>query len=136
MSTKKCIFCGAPADLLCDCHLGWERKRGQIEKECPQLLCAPSNRIPRKYRKVHTCDAPICSACAVSSGTLHINSRVFAFSDSIDYCPGHDFGTLRHEITGLQTEAMRSAWRAKALAQRRARFGHQDQIEMFGEAAR
>lgn len=37
---------------------------------------------------------------------------------------------------GMQAEAMRSAWRAKALAQRRARFGHQDQIEMFGEAAR
>ena len=136
MTAKKCIFCGGKADRLCDCNLGWERMRGQIKADAPNLLIARSDFVPLKFRKIHTCDAPICSACAVSSGTLHISARAFAFSDSIDYCPGHDFGTLRREITGLQAESMRSAWRAKAFAQRRARFGHQDQIEMFGEAAR
>jgi hypothetical protein len=131
MTAKKCIFCGATADLLCDSKLGWERMREQIRKEAPNLLIARSEFVPLKYRVVHTCDAPLCRACAVCDGIFHARGKGFAFSDSVDYCPGHDFGTLRREITGIEADAMRVAWKAKALASRGLKALSQSQPDMF-----
>lgn len=112
-SMSKCIVCGGKADLLCDSKLGWERKRGEIDKEAPTLRVIRSEAVPVRYRAIHTCDAPLCRACAVPSGSFIAHFKGGrTVADSIDYCPGHDFGTLRREITGLQAEAMRRDWRA------------------------
>ena len=126
MSAKKCIFCGGKADTLCDTALGWERKRGKMEKEAPNLLSCDTWGVPKRYRLLHTCDAPLCQACAVPQGAVHIRLRYAgSFSDSIDYCPGHGFGDRRTEITGLQAEAMRARWRAQARQERqRLEPGH------------
>lgn len=114
MTAKRCLFCGGKADLFCDSHLGWERKRGAMAKEVPNLITTPSWGVPLRYRLVHTCDASMCSACAVPNGVAHFRlHNAGTFIESIDYCPGHDFGTLRREITGLQAQAMRAAWRAQ-----------------------
>lgn len=109
-----CIFCGGKADLLCDSKLGWERKRGAMEKEAPNLRTIRPENVPIRYRAIHTCDAPLCRACAVPDGIFHVRMKHRSFSESIDYCPGHDFGTLRREITGLQAQVMRAQWRAAA----------------------
>ncbi|EPD41129.1 MULTISPECIES: hypothetical protein [Delftia] len=119
MTARKCLFCGGKAELLCDTWLGWERKRAELEKKAPHLLAAPSHAIPIRYRAVHTCDAPLCQACVHSAGTMFFRMRGHgSWAESIDYCPGHDSGDRRTEITGLQAEAMRARWRAGALARR------------------
>lgn len=112
MTAKKCIVCGGKADLLCDSWLGWERKRGEMQAEAPNLLAMRSSAVPIRYRTVHTCDAPLCRACAVHAGTMFIRFRNGPHGvDTTDYCPGHGRGDRRTEITGLQAEAMRAAWR-------------------------
>lgn len=119
MTAKKCIFCGGKADLLCDSRLGWERKRGQMEQEVPGLRALRSEAVPVRYRAIHTCDAPLCRACAVPAGWFMVHFRSGrAVADTTDYCPGHDFGTARREITGLEAEAMRQEWRRKAALRR------------------
>lgn len=129
----KCIVCGAKADLLCDHHLGWERKRGQMEKEVPNLALFESHNVPMRYRKVHTCDAPLCSACAVSSGVMHVRMRSGSFMESIDYCPGHPtFGTLLVELTGLQADAIRAEWRARHRKERERQENNEAQPDLFG----
>lgn len=132
----KCIFCGAPADLLCDSHLGWERMRGQMEKEAPNLVGIRHECVPMRYRLVHTCDAPLCRACAVSGGTVHAHLRSgTSIHESIDYCPGHGFGTMRRELTGLEAEAIRAEWRARARRQRETSVMAEGQPDMFGGEA-
>ena len=127
---SKCIFCGGKADLLCDSKLGWERKRGEMERDAPSLLPLRSDAVPVRYRVIHTCDAPLCRACAVQAGYFHIHIRNgAALSESTDYCPGHNFGTLRREITGLQAQAIRKAWRDIATA--RWKRPAQDQPGLF-----
>lgn len=122
----KCIFCGGKADLLCDSWLGWERKRGQMEVEAPNLLMIRSTAVPIRYRHVHTCDAPLCRACAVSAGHMFIRLRNGPhLVETTDYCPGHGRGNRRAEITGLEAEAMRKAWRAQALTRRDGSPAHQ-----------
>lgn len=123
MTVKKCLFCGGKADLLCDSWLGWERKRGELQAEAPNLLTTPSWGVPIRYRHVHTCDAPLCRACAVPAGSFVVRLRHRGtFYETVDYCPGHGGrnggGDRRTEITGLQAEAMRATWRAQAARQR------------------
>lgn len=132
MSAKpKCIHCGAPATLLCDSALGWERLRGQLAKDAPGLLNAPSHDIPIKYRLLHTCDAQLCSACAVNAGGMHFRLRHHgAFSDTTDYCPGHDRGELRTEITGIQAQAKRAAWKSQVAGKRES--AEAGQADLFG----
>ena len=115
---SKCIFCGGKATLLCDSNLGWERKRGAMAKEAPTVKLLHASCVPLRYRMVHKCDAPLCEACAIPDGVMHIRTKMASFSDSIDYCPGHGFGTLVREINGLQAEQIRSKWRASARANR------------------
>lgn len=118
MNNKKCIFCGGRAGLLCDSFLGWQRKTGAMEREAPNLRMLRADDVPQKYRLFHTCDAPLCEACTSSHGAVHFKFRTGHLIDSIDFCPGHDFGSLA-EITGLQAEAMRAKWRASARAKLR-----------------
>lgn len=132
MSSKICIFCGGKADLLCDSHLGWERKRGEIEQNAPNLKFISSGAVPLRYRVIHTCDAPICRACAVPQGMMHVRMKHAAFSDSIDYCPGHGFGDLRTEITGLKAQALRKQWRDSVKARQGA--GIANQVDLFDGA--
>lgn len=119
MAGKKCIFCGGKAELLCDSWLGWERMRGAMEAEAPNLLTCQAWGVPIRYRHVHTCDAPLCRCCAVPAGSFIVRIRHRGtFYETRDYCPGHDGrnggGDRRREITGLQAQAMRAQWRAKA----------------------
>ncbi|WP_084679428.1 hypothetical protein [Curvibacter lanceolatus] len=116
MTAKKCLFCGAAASLLCDSWIGWERKRGELAKEAPNLLTVPSYLVPIKYRTRHTCDAQLCSACAVPGGKFHATTSYGVFFDSYDYCPGHSRGNLRREISGLQAQAIRTEWKAQVRA--------------------
>lgn len=132
MSTKKCIFCGGKADTLCDTALGWERKRGQMEKEAPGLLGCAAWGVPMRYRLLHTCDAPLCRACAVLKGGMFVRLRNRpGFYDSIDYCPGHDRGNSRDEITGLQADAMRARWLAQARNERQKQEPGYAQLGLF-----
>ena len=135
MTATKCIFCGGKATLLCDTNLGWERMRGKLEKEAPNLMSCASWGVPLRYRLTHKCDAALCEACAVPQGVMHVRLRYAgSFSDSIDYCPGHNFGTLRVELTGLQAEAMRSSWRAAARGERDKKAPGYAQKELFTES--
>lgn len=129
-----CLFCGAnKAELLCDHWIGWERKRGLLAKEAPHLLDAPSHLVPIRYRLRHTCDAPLCLACANSTGTMFIRTRHEAFSESVDYCPvpGNERGNLRTEITGLQAQAIRAKWRASVRASREQQEEAPRQLGLF-----
>ena len=133
----KCAFCGGKAELLCDSWLGWERMRGKMQAEAPNLLLLKSGEVPIRYRAVHTCDTSLCRACATPAGGMFVRLRNGPrFRDSIDYCPGHDRGDRRREITGLEAEAMRTRWRASARAERERRDPAQQQVELFpGERA-
>jgi hypothetical protein len=115
----KCSFCGGKADLLCDSWLGWESMRGKMQAEAPNLRLADQRHVPQRFRAIHTCDAPLCRACATPGGTFiaHFKGGRMVH-DSWDFCPGHGRGSLRTEITGLQAQAMRAAWRAKAAIHR------------------
>lgn len=129
-----CLFCGAnTAELLCDHWIGWERKRGLLAKEAPHLLDAPSHLIPIRYRLRHTCDTPLCLACANSTGTMFIRTRHKVFSESMDYCPvpGHERGYLRTEITGLQAQSIRAKWRASIRASREQHEETPRQLGLF-----
>lgn len=128
----KCLFCGGKADLLCDSWIGWERKRGQMDLEAPTLRMLRSEAVPLRYRTVHTCDAPLCRACAHPAGGMFVRLRNRpGFYESIDYCPGHDRGDRRTEITGLQAEAWRAKWRAAV----RGSMPDPRQPDLFGAAA-
>lgn len=130
----KCLFCGGKADLLCDSWIGWERKRDTPDGENVAKL--PSYTVPIKYRVVHTCDAPLCRACASQAGGMFVRLRNRpGFYESIDYCPGHDSGDRRTEITGLQAEAWRRKWRlAVSLHRVRGTVPSPKQFNLFGDA--
>lgn len=113
----KCLFCGGKATLLCDSYLGWERKRGEMRKDGHAgFLAGPGYSVPLRYRTRHTCDAPLCVACATPAGVMFVRMKCVSFSESTDYCPGHGFGDTRAEITGMQAEAIRANWRASVRA--------------------
>lgn len=110
---SKCLFCGGKASLLCDSYIGWERKRGEMQADgYDGVAFGPGYLVPIKYRTRHTCDAALCIACSKTAGVMHVRMKHNSFSESIDYCPGHGFGSLRTEITGMQAQAIRAKWRA------------------------
>lgn len=131
MAAKECLFCGGKADLLCDSKLGWERARGDISAEAPHLLTAPSHEIPVRYRRIHTCDAALCRACAVAGGWTHFHFKSGPFIETIDYCPGHEQVDMRIEITVFVADCMRAKWRAKACAARGDGVQDSSQLDMF-----
>lgn len=132
MTRATCLFCGGKGALLCDTFIGWERKRGEMKKDHLGMLEGSGYQVPLRYRMRHTCDAQLCTACAVPAGVMFVRMRHCSFAESRDYCPGHGWGTLREEITGLQAQAFRSRWRATARATRlQNEPGYADQIGLF-----
>lgn len=132
MAALKCLFCGAKAFLLCDSYIGWERKRGEMRKDGYEGVAeGPGYSVPLRYRVRHTCDASLCSACATPAGVMFVRMRHMSFAETRDYCPGHGFGDLLHEITGLQADAFRSRWRATVRAARQLADPQQAQIGLF-----
>lgn len=77
MKNEPCMFCGAPSTLLCDGYLGYPPKtENGLEFIDP-------------YHP-YTCDAPLCSACAVQQGKVHIcgwGKRAGCRIETIDHCP-------------------------------------------------
>lgn len=117
MAKTICAYCGGEAELLCDYRLGWERLRTKMRQEVPHLAAMPSHNVPLRYRHVHTCDTPLCHACAKRDGTIWICVSGRGFHDSIDHCPDHSsHGTGLREITGLEARLLRQRWVAKAKA--------------------
>lgn len=107
---SRCLFCGEPATLLCDHAIGWERLRLDMPMS---LREARSEAVPIRWRKIHTCDAALCEACAVRAGRMHVNMRPRHLWITTDYCPGHQRGELR-EVTALHAQAWRARWRLAA----------------------
>lgn len=133
MAKPICAYCGGQAELLCDYRLGWERLRTKMRQEAPNLAVLPGHSVPLRYRQVHTCDTPLCHACAKHSGPIFLCLRGgHGFSDSIDYCPDHDgHGTSRVEITGLQARLLRQRWTANAKTRWQKRELSAEQVPLF-----
>ena len=132
MTRAACLFCGGKASLLCDSYLGWERKRGEMQADgYDGVVEGPGYLVPIKYRTRHTCDASLCIACAIPRGMMFVSMKNCGFAESIDYCPGHGFGNLREEITGLQAQAIRAKWRAAAREARQQADPQSAQIGLF-----
>lgn len=133
MAKPICAYCGGQAELLCDYRLGWERLRTKMRQEAPNLAVLPGYSVPLRYRQVHTCDTPLCHACAKHSGPIFIClSGAAGFSDSIDYCPDHEgYGTSRVEITGLQARLLRQRWTANAKTRWQKRELSAEQVPLF-----
>lgn len=73
MKKSVCMFCGAPATLLCDGIIGWdanEDKHGHMTK----------------CRGMFTCDAPLCRNCATWHGNIFIDGKI-RMMDTRDLCP-------------------------------------------------
>lgn len=75
MKKEACMFCGAPATLLCDGRLGYSPK---VLDE--QEIIDPLH--------PYTCDAPMCRSCTVQLAKMHICSRGKGCRiETVDYCP-------------------------------------------------
>lgn len=74
MKKQSCIFCGAPATLLWDGHLGYPPSQHQPECISPF--------------EPYTCDAPMCRQCATLKSTMHICRRRGGCTvETVDHCP-------------------------------------------------
>lgn len=80
MKSDVCLFCGAPASLLCDGHLGYPPATPDQEHHAFNGL---------DLFRPFTCDAPMCRSCAELSAryTLCRRNKGCHF-DTVDYCPG------------------------------------------------
>lgn len=74
MKKQTCIFCGEPATLLCDGHLGYPPSQQQPEYISPL--------------EPYTCDAPMCRQCATLKKTIHICRRGGGgcIQETVDHC--------------------------------------------------
>ncbi|QKT18942.1 hypothetical protein HPG84_14805 [Salmonella enterica] len=73
MNKSVCLFCGAPATLLCDGIIGWDadgNKHGHMTR----------------CRGMFTCDAPVCRSCATWHGNIFIDGKI-RMMDTRDLCP-------------------------------------------------
>ena len=133
MAKTICAYCGGEAELLCDYRLGWERLRTKMRQEAPNLAVLPGHSVPLRYRQVHTCDTPLCHACAKHSGPIFLCLRGgHGFSDSIDYCPDHEgHGKGFTEISGLQARLLRQRWAARAKARWQKHVPSAEQVPLF-----
>lgn len=72
--SRKCMFCGGEAELLCDgviCYIGERDDRGLLSK----------------FSSAYTCDAPMCVNCSTFHGNIHWHKGSRGGFDSVDYCP-------------------------------------------------
>lgn len=74
MKKQNCLFCGAPATLFCDGHIGYPPNEDQPKCISPF--------------EPYTCDAPMCQHCATLKSTMHIcRRRGGCIVETIDHCP-------------------------------------------------
>ncbi|HFW5273277.1 TPA: hypothetical protein ACJG01_003621 [Salmonella enterica subsp. salamae serovar 21:z10:[z6]] len=73
MKKSVCMFCGAPATLLCDGIIGWDAD----EDELGHMT---------KCRGMFTCDAPVCRSCATWHGNIFFDGKI-RMMDTRDLCP-------------------------------------------------
>ncbi|EHJ7195384.1 TPA: hypothetical protein R3873_004029 [Salmonella enterica subsp. enterica serovar Saintpaul] len=73
MKKSVCMFCGAPATLLCDGIIGWDAD----EDELGHMT---------KCRGMFTCDAPVCRNCATWHGNIFFDGKI-RMMDTRDLCP-------------------------------------------------
>ncbi|HGB6110264.1 TPA: hypothetical protein ACIVVX_004964 [Salmonella enterica subsp. enterica serovar Thompson] len=73
MKKPVCMFCGAPATLLCDGIIGWDAD----EDEHGHMT---------KCRAMFTCDAPVCRNCATWHGNIFFDGKI-RMMDTRDLCP-------------------------------------------------
>jgi len=71
--SKNCLFCGAPAELLCDGIIGWDADEDE-------------NGMMEKCRGMFTCDAPMCRSCATWHGNIFFRGKAGGM-ETRDYCP-------------------------------------------------
>lgn len=77
---NQCLYCGAPATLLCDGHLGYPDATPEEAYRAFKGL---------DLLRPYTCDAPMCASCAQNDGRYIMCSRGRGCrSDTFDYCPG------------------------------------------------
>lgn len=73
MKKPVCMFCGAPATLLCDGIIGWDAD----EDEHGHMT---------KCRAMFTCDAPVCRNCVTWHGNIFFDGKI-RMMDTRDLCP-------------------------------------------------
>ncbi len=73
MKKPVCMFCDAPATLLCDGIIGWDAD----EDELGHMT---------KCRGMFTCDAPVCRNCATWHGNIFFDGKI-RMMDTRDLCP-------------------------------------------------
>lgn len=73
MKKSVCMFCGAPATLLCDGIIGWDADEGE-------------HGHMTKCRGMFTCDAPVCRNCATWHGNIFFDGKI-RMMDTRDLCP-------------------------------------------------
>nr|WP_302443986.1 hypothetical protein [Hafnia alvei] len=74
MKKQSCMFCGAPATLLCDGVIGYD-----ADEDINGMMTG----MPRK---IHTCDAPMCRDCAAWQGNIFWHGPSSGM-DTKDHCP-------------------------------------------------
>jgi hypothetical protein len=78
--TEACLFCGKPATLLCDGHLGYPPAKPDQERRAYNGM---------DLLQPYTCDAPMCRECARLSASFILCRRgKGCIPDTVDYCPG------------------------------------------------
>lgn len=73
MKKALCMFCGAPATLLCDGIIGWDADEDK-------------HRHMTKCRGMFTCDAPVCRNCTTWHGNIFFDGKI-RMMDTRDLCP-------------------------------------------------
>lgn len=73
MKKPVCMFCGAPATLLCDGIIGWDADEDE-------------HGYMTKCRGMFTCDAPVCRNCATWHGNIFFDGKI-RMMDTRDLCP-------------------------------------------------
>ncbi|WP_337049984.1 hypothetical protein [Serratia fonticola] len=73
MEKHQCMFCSKPATLLCDGILGYDADTDE-------------DGHMTAVRKLQTCDAPLCRACATWRENIFFSGRAGGM-ETRDYCP-------------------------------------------------
>ncbi|HBM2815632.1 TPA: hypothetical protein LU109_003541 [Enterobacter hormaechei subsp. xiangfangensis] len=72
----KCLWCGKPAELLCDGHLGYPPTGAENNYKGLDLM------------RPFTCDAPLCTGCATRKMKYIVCRRGKGCEvDTVDHCP-------------------------------------------------
>jgi hypothetical protein len=88
---ESCFHCGEPATKLCDFHIG--QVIGEYVRDGHpsqnRWMAVTSMACLEQGRAFHTCDRPLCDACAVHKGNIFICGELGGV-ETIDRCKEHD----------------------------------------------